>query len=114
MKFLQLEYQKASPDKHIINSLMDRAYPFRRKEILQQPKPIQQILKDYPPLKIRAGSCMYVHAYSYHTVCIRYTYVATYNTYSLPVCIHTLCMQYPCAQNYIHGMVVLHMILIAL
>ena len=51
IKFLQLEYQKASPNKHTINSLMDRTYPFRRQEILKCPKPIQQILKVYPPLK---------------------------------------------------------------
>lgn len=65
MKFLQLEYQKASPDKHIINSLMDRTYPFRRKEMLQQPKPIQQILKDYPPLKKieQVAACM-LHIYT--------------------------------------------------
>ena len=42
--------QKVSPDKHTINTLMDRTYPFRR-EILERPKPIQQILKDFPTLK---------------------------------------------------------------
>jgi len=50
-KLLQLEYQKISPDKHTITTLMDRTYPFRRQDILECPKPIQEILKVYPPLK---------------------------------------------------------------
>ena len=74
IKFLQLEYQKVSPDKHIINSLMDRTYPFRRQEILQCPKPIQQILKVYPPItKIDQVSYIYIYTYVY-----RYTYTCIY------------------------------------
>ena len=61
-KFLQLEYQKVSPDKHTINTLMDRTYPFRRQEILECPKPIQQILKVYPPLKkIDQVAILHIH-----------------------------------------------------
>ena len=67
-KFLQLEYQKVSTDKHTINTLMDRTYPFRRQEILECPKPIQQILKVYPPLKklirfIDVHKLLYVYTY---------------------------------------------------
>ena len=61
IKFLQLEYQKVSPDKYTIKSLMDRIYPFRRQEILKCPQPIQQILKDYPPLKKIDQVFNYVH-----------------------------------------------------
>ena len=63
-KFLQLEYQKVSPDKHAINSLMDRTYPFRRQEILECPKPIQQILKVYPPLKKIDQVVIYTYTYT--------------------------------------------------
>ena len=51
IKLLQLEHQKPSPNKHIVATLMNRTFPFRRREIIEQPKPITQILKNYPPLK---------------------------------------------------------------
>ena len=83
MKLLQLEYQKASPDKYITSSLMDRTYPFRRKDMLQQPKPIQQILKEYPPLKKIEQVASYVLCSIFHTYIHAYTYIYihTYYTY---------------------------------
>ena len=51
IKKLQLEYQKASPDKHVVAMLMSRTYPFRRKKILEEQSAMSQILKVYPPLK---------------------------------------------------------------
>lgn len=51
IKKLQLEYQKTSPDKHVVAMLMSRTYPFRRKKILEEQNALSQILKVYPPLK---------------------------------------------------------------
>ena len=51
IKLLQLEHQKPSPDKHVVATLMSRTFAFRRHEIIEQPKPITQILKTYPSLK---------------------------------------------------------------
>ena len=51
IKKLQLEYQKTSPDKHVVAMLMSRTYPFRRKKILEEQSALSQILKVYPPLK---------------------------------------------------------------
>ena len=51
IKLLQLEHQKPSPDKHVVATLMSRTFAFRRREIIEQPKPIPQILKTYPSLK---------------------------------------------------------------
>jgi len=51
IKKLQLEYQKASPDKHVAAVLMSRTYPFRRKKILEEENAVSEILKLYPPLK---------------------------------------------------------------
>lgn len=51
VKVLQQEEKKISPNKRIIFDLMARTYPYRRKEILEQPQPIRQLFKMYPPLK---------------------------------------------------------------
>ena len=51
IKKLQLEYQKITPDRHVVAALMNRTYPFRRKQILEEQNALPQILKDYPPLK---------------------------------------------------------------
>lgn len=51
IKMLQLEAQKASPDKCTIASLMSLTYPYRRQEILEKGMEIADILKIYPPLK---------------------------------------------------------------
>lgn len=51
IKLLQLENQKPSPDKHAVATLMSSTFAFRRREIIEQPKPIPQILKTYPSLK---------------------------------------------------------------
>ena len=50
-KHVVLEHQKPSPDKHVVATLMSRTFAFRRREIIEQPKPIPQILKTYPSLK---------------------------------------------------------------
>ena len=59
IKLLQLEHQKPSPDKHVVATLMSRTFAFRRREIIEQPKPIPQILKTYPSLKKAEQVCSY-------------------------------------------------------
>lgn len=51
IKRLQLECQKASPDRHTVATLMSRTYAFRRKKIMEDQSALSQILKVYPPLK---------------------------------------------------------------
>jgi len=51
IKLLQLDHHKPSPDKHILATLMNRTFPFRSHEIIEHPKPISQILKNYPSLR---------------------------------------------------------------
>lgn len=51
IKVLQQEEKKLSPNKRIITDLMVRTYPLRRKEIMEDPQPIQQLFITYPSLK---------------------------------------------------------------
>ena len=51
IKLLQLEHQNTSPDKHVVATLMSRTFAFRQRDIIEEPKPIAQILKTYPLLK---------------------------------------------------------------
>lgn len=51
VKVLQQEEKKMSPNKCIISDLMAKTYPFRRREILDEPQAIQQLLVTYPSLK---------------------------------------------------------------
>lgn len=66
IKRLQLEGKKLSPDKHVIATLMDVTYPWRRHEILEKPKQIIEVLKFYPPLK------NIEQVYILYAMCIRY------------------------------------------
>ena len=40
-----------SPNKQVIADLMIRSFPFRRKEILEEPSSMDQLLKKFPSLK---------------------------------------------------------------
>lgn len=40
-----------SPNKQVIADLMIRTFPFRRKEILEEPSSMDQLLKKFPSLK---------------------------------------------------------------
>ena len=51
LKVLQQEEKKMSPNKQVIADLMTRTFPFRRKEILEEPSSMDQLLKKFPSLK---------------------------------------------------------------
>ena len=51
VKILHLEERKVAPNLKVISYLMRKTYPFRRKEILEHPKPIEELLETYPALK---------------------------------------------------------------
>ena len=51
VKILQLEERKMAPDKNVVADLMIKTFHFRRCEILEEPQPVQELLKMYPSMK---------------------------------------------------------------
>lgn len=50
-KMLLMEEKKVTPNLRTISVLMARTFAFRRRSILQEPKPLKDILKTFPSLK---------------------------------------------------------------
>lgn len=51
VKLMQLEERKVSPDVNILADLMKRTFPIRRAEIIDEPQPVNELLKVYPSLR---------------------------------------------------------------
>lgn len=51
VKFLQSEEKKISPNAAVCKDLMKRSFNIRREDILNNPKPVSELLKIYPSLK---------------------------------------------------------------
>ena len=50
-RLLIMEEKKAKPNHKVITSLMLRTFSFRRRDILDNEKPVSEILKMFPSLK---------------------------------------------------------------
>ena len=59
LKMLQLEERKVSPDRNVISDLMKRTFHYRRLEIIEEPKMVQQLIKVHPSLKRCNQVCTY-------------------------------------------------------
>ena len=57
-KMLQYEEKKTNPSKQTISVLMLRTFPFRRNEIMKTPRPVRDILKLYPSLRMLDEVCI--------------------------------------------------------
>ena len=51
IKFMQKEEKKKTANRAIISNLMERTFPYRRKEIVEKPTALANIIKRYPSLR---------------------------------------------------------------
>ena len=68
LKMLQLEERKVSPDRNVISDLMKRTFHYRRLEIIEEPKMVQQLTKVYPSLKRCNQVCMWRILFMYYSM----------------------------------------------